>query len=618
MLGKLRRAIVLALGGTMKAPAAQAPAPQPAAKAAQPAAATAAPPASPSLVSRVRNAIGSAFLAGFALVTPQTQRAVLIAEALSGSLLGDRGTVNQNEDIGFRPISERAGGKRTRDLNILSHREMINVALFLYSSNSLAEWLVDMPVSLVVGQDIGYSIAIAADKAVAAGALKTTEDAAELTASIRKILDKFWYHPAHNIAEKAPEYARTYLVTGHLVLPITAVNEVDGTPQFDLVDAAQITGVNPAGFGTERQSAIVPGWVRFTPIDAGAISAAPRAYRVLQQNVDGLFVPKDPGQEGDAFASVEGPEDAKVMGECLYFRNNKLLNSMRGMSYLTPVADWVDALDQFTWATLDRAKLRNAIVWHLQLQGITDPNRLREQTDKLMTALVKPGSVYTTNDQTTLEAKNANLGAADSVELGRMILTHILGSKGFPESWFSHGGGTNRATAGVQTDVAYKALLGLQMRFRSIFRTMLHTAYDSAQERQSSVLPKRTESPWLTLEPIMPVVQERDMSRLAASAAQMASGLEGAIAASLISERTGRRTFLDMMGQMTGGAYELDEEEAQIEQEKQDAQDDQAAAAQDAYRKQLADDGGAPASGGGPPAAGGVGSELPAGADPFP
>jgi hypothetical protein len=600
----LRRLLVQALGGTLAGPESDLPEQSP-----KPSAVTAAPPPSRSLAARVRAAIGSAFLAGFALVTPQTQRAVRIAEALGGSLLGDRGTVNQNEDIGFRPISERAGGKRTRDLTIISHREMINVALYLYGSNALAEWLVDMPVSLVVGQEIGYTIAIAADKAVAAGKLDTPEEAAELTSRIREILDKFWYHPAHNVSEKAPEYARTFLVTGHLVLPITAVNEVDGTPQFDLVDASQITGVNPAGFGTGQQSAIVPGWVRFTPIDAGAVSAAEKAYKVLQQNPDGLFVPEAPGADG-ALANMEGPEGAKVVGECLYFRYNKLLNSMRGVSYLTPVADWVDALDQFTWATLDRAKLRNAIVWHLQLQNVSDPEKLKEQTEKLMTALVKPGSVYTTNEQTTLEAKNANLGAAESVELGRMILTHILGSKGFPESWFSHGGGTNRATAGVQTDVAYKALLGLQMRFRSIFRAMLWTAYDSAQAKQPGALPKRTESPWLTLEPIMPVVQERDVSRLAASCAQMAAGLEAAIAANLISERTGRRTFLDLMGQMTGGAYELDEEEAQIETEKQDAQDDAAAKAQDAYKQALA---GADPPGDG----GGVVDPVPA-PDPYP
>src|SRR5262245_39238366 len=85
----------------------------------------------------------------------------VIVEALGGSLLGDRSGITQDPDlVGFRPISERARGKKTRDLTILSHVDMISIALFLYSQNALAEWLVDMPISLIVGQDIGYTVAV--------------------------------------------------------------------------------------------------------------------------------------------------------------------------------------------------------------------------------------------------------------------------------------------------------------------------------------------------------------------------------------------------------------------------------------------------------------------------
>lgn len=509
----------------------------------------------------------------------------MVVEALGGSLLGDRGVVGQDEDmVGFRTISERARGKRTRDLTMLAHKEMIDVALLLYSSNGLAQWLVDMPVDLVVGQELGYSISINAQLA------EMTEDqAAEKTREIRAALDKFWYHPAHNVSEKAPEYARTFLVTAHLVLPITAVNDIDGTPQLDLVDAAQIKGVD-----RKNGSAIVPGLVRFTPDGAG-LAEKEQAYVVIQRSTDdGTMAPKVPNADGTIEVEAEDvPAGVKVVGECLYFRYNKLLNSLRGTSYLMPVADWLDALDQFTWTTLDRAKLRNAIVWHLKMNGVQE-GRLQEETNKIMAALARPGSTYASNNEVDLEAKAANLGTAENVELGRWILTYILGSKGFPESWYSNGGDANRATAGEQTDVAYKALLSLQTRLRSIFRTMLWVAYDSAQAKHPAVFPKRSESPWLTISPDMPLIQERDISRMAASCAQLASGLEAAIAGKLISERSSRRTFLDVMGKATGGAYELDAEEAQIKSEqeqggKRDA--DEAAAARERLQKQLADEG---------------------------
>ena len=543
-----------------------------------------------SVWARARLALGTAVLAGLAHVIPGVGEVptLTVQEALGGSLLGDRGTLTQNEDIGFRPISERAYGKRTRDLTILSHREMVNVALWLYSSNALAEWLVDTPVALVLGEEIGYTPAIntglAKDDPNAPEEAKTADGAAKLMARIRTALDKFWYHPAHNIAERAPEYARTFLVTGHLVLPVTFVNATDGCPQIDLVDAFQITGVNP-----RNGSAIVPGLVRFTPMDAGAISATEQAYAVLQQDVEGYLRPKPPvTKDSDArtpgvmeLADLDVPDGIRVIGQALYFRNNKLLNSMRGISYLMPIADWLDALDSFTWAMLDRARLRNNIVWYLKFTGSGSDENLKSEVDKLLGVLQsRNGSVYASNKQIDLTALNAQLGASDSVEIGQMILTHILGSKGFPESWYSKGSGTNRATAGEQTDVAYKTLAALQARLRGIFRTLLHMAYDSMQAKQPAVLPDRVKSPWLTIEPNMPMLKERDMSRLAAAVAQLVPSLETAIASKLLSTETARRITLDVLGQVTAGAYEADEEAQKIdEEEDQAAQADAGAAA---------------------------------------
>lgn len=494
-----------------------------------------------------------------------------LIEALGGSLLGDQsGADSDRELIGFRPISQTSG-KKLRDLNMQSHADMLNIALYIYNSKPIGRFLVDMPVSLVVGQELGYSVAINPETA------DITPDAARKQAdAIRKVLDKFWYHPAHNIGDKAPEYAITYLVTGHLVLPITAVNEVDGSPQFDLIDAAQIAGVDPL-----NGSAIVPGVVRFKANDRMAQKEL--AYIVLQHNEDGLMIPQAPEQ----VQAGEGiPAGVELKGECLYFRYNALLNSMRGVSYLADVADWIDALDQFTWTILDRAKLGNAIVFHLKLQGLTEP-KLTEEVNRLTAALVSPGSVYGSNGEVELSAVTANVGDL-TISLGRMILTHILGAKGIPESWYSNGGDANRATAGEQTDVAYKHLIALQTRLRAIYRTMLWVAYDSAQAKQPAVFPKRTESPWLTLEPNMPIVQERDLSRLAAAAAQVSTGLEGAIAAKLISEKSSRRTFLDILGQCTGGAFELDIEEQQIESETEEREKREAELQADMVQQKLA------------------------------
>ena len=469
-----------------------------------------------------------------------------LVEALGGSLLGDVGLSSDTEVAlqGFRPITDQV---RTRDLNQLSHEKMVQLALYLYSSNSMAKWLVNTPVSLAVGRSVSYSIEIDLEMAVAmgdAGAPSTQEEARKVAVAIRGWLDMFWKHAAHDVEGRADQYGKTFLVTGHIILPIARVNETSGVPQFDFLDAGQLKGVEPfAG------SSIMPGAVVYTPNDA---TAQERRIDIVRPNADGALLPLEANAQG-----IHG---------CLYFANTSLLNSMRGVSYLMDVADWLDALDQGTWTSLDRAKLRNAIIWHLIVEGADTPEKITAEVVKLTTALANPGNVYGSNERITLEAKRSQLEAGDTVELHRLIRNHILGSKSFPEVWFGEGGSTNRSTASEQTDVAYKALLEMQQAFRRIFRTILHFGYDSIQARHTR-LPFRPAAPWLKIEPELPIVQERDISRQAQAVTQLEAALESAVASEFISRKTACSTFLGLLAKLAGETIELDVEEERIQAE---------------------------------------------------
>lgn len=495
-----------------------------------------------------------------------------LIEALGGSLLGDIGAVTSDEEElrGFRPITARV---KTRDLNVLSHAEMVKLSFYLYSSNNLAKWLVNTPVALAVGKEVPYSVDI--DLEMTSGqkrAPTSPDEARRLATEIRGWLDMFWEHATHDICGRGDLYAKTFLVTGHLVLPVTAVNPVSGVPQLDLIDAGQIRGTTPL-----NGSSIMPGTVLYAPF--GTYDIEPRALQVIRPNVDGAILPLEP----DAYGLRGG----------LYFANSSVLNSLRGISYLMDVADWLDALDQGTWTSLDRAKLRNAIVWHLQMTGADTPEKINAEVNKVVAALANPGNVYGSNERITLEAKAANIEAADTVDLHRLIRTHILGSKSMPESWYSEGGNANRATAGEQTDVAYKALGELQQAFRRIFRTLLQFGYDSIQAKQTR-LPFRPECPWLKLEPILPTVQERDTSRQVVAVERLEASLDAAMLSELISKQTARATFLALIGKVAGVPIELDTEVGRIEAEAKTREVDQAAQANARARTAFARAGAAP------------------------
>lgn len=496
-------------------------------------------------------------------------RAALV-EALGGTLLGDVGGVaaGDNELIGFRPISERI---RTRDLDLISQDQMIRLSLYLYTSNPLARWLVNTPVSLAVGRELGYSVDVGLEESgneATRKAPKTREEANRLAAEIRRYLDPYWTNPVHNIGGRAPHYARTYLATGHLILPITGRNEVSGAPQLDLLDAGQLRGaISKSGFSIAADTLV------YEPANT---TGQQREVDVIRPNPDGALLPLDPDGQG-------------LMG-ALYFPRTLLLNSLRGISYLMDVADWLDANDQTTWTSVDRAKLRNAIVWHLTVKNAKNDQAIQAEVDKVTGAAANPGTVYGSNENVTLEAKGSNVTAEDTVDLHRLIRNHVLGAKGMPESWYGEGSYTNRATAGEQTDVAYKVLGEMQAELGGIFRALLHFGYDAIQQRQT-ILPKRTDSPWLKLEPALPVIQERDISRQATVVTQLESAIESAIEGQLVSRQTGRRIFVDLLAKLANQPIELDQEVGRIEAEKQERATDTLARANEQLRRAIAGNG---------------------------
>lgn len=478
-----------------------------------------------------------------------------LVEALGGSLIGSYGTVDSDLD-GFRRLTDPNGQLR-RDLAPLDQKRMLRVALYLYQANLKAQRLVNMRVALTVGAEVGFEVRIDRDMAG-----MDADEANDLALRVRQALTPFWEHPTHNLRVRAAEYATTFLVTGELFLPVASRNSVSGVLQLDSIDPDQVTRVEPI-----PGSILVPGRVFFTP----AGSATEKPLEVIRETAMGEF---NLGDEG-----------------VLFFRLGKILNQIRGVSDLLATADWMDAHDQFVFATVDRATLRNNLLWVLKLQGTADEGKLRAEADRLARTLAQPGGVYAVNDQMTIEALSSKLEGSDAAEVARLIRTFILGGKGIPESWYSDGGNANRATAGEQTDVAYKDLAELQAQFRRVFRTLLHVGYYSIQRAQGGIggerLPALSE-PWFTLEPVMPTIAERDTSRAAAAFVQTEAAIEGAIASELLSRETGRRAVATLIGKVLGETIDADDEARRIEQEGEEREKSGADAANRALADRLA------------------------------
>jgi hypothetical protein len=480
---------------------------------------------------------------GLARFIPEGVRRRIVEAMGGGSLLGQwQGGTGDEDFSGYRPLGQRIDGI-TRDLDAWTYDRQIRMALYLYATNPLAAWLIDNLVDVTLGQRVGFTFAIDAEKANL-GALGGDNRAQGVVDSAQQHLATFWTHPAHSLDTRAREYATTHLVTGALLLPVTfaelAGKPIDGLPMLDLIDAQQIAKVESAD-----KSAMVPGKVWY----------------------------RAPGYEGDSkpIEVIRQRERGGILeGQAFYFPHRKLLNQLMGTSYLLDVVDWLDRHDQFLFNALDRGKLANAFAWLIKMEGFTEAQCIA-YAKKLKTEglLGGPGSVVVTNAKGGLEAVSPNLQSGDVDIMARTFRLHILGSKSRPESWYASGGETNRATAGDQTDVAYKNLQAWQDTFRGWFETMLAFAYDQGRAAQGELRrswPERS-SGAVTIAAVLPNVKERDYVKAGEAVDKIATGLESGISGELISRKTSRSVFLSAAAKLSGTEIDQAKEEALIEGE---------------------------------------------------
>lgn len=479
---------------------------------------------------------------GLARLIPEGIRRRIVEAFGGGSLLGQ--TAGGDEDlIGYRPLQQRIDSL-TRDLDAWTYDKQIRMALYLYATNPLARWLIENLLDVVLGERFGFTVEVNAE------ALNITpEKAKEIQQSIYKHLETFWEHPAHSLDSRAREYAATQLVTGALLLPQSQAEtaegqSVDGVPLLDLIDAQQIAKVESAD-----RSAIVPGTVWYRGASA---TADAKPLEVIRQRERG------------------GP----LEGEAFYFPLRSLLNQLMGTSYLLDVIDWLDRHDQFMFAGLDRAKLANNYAMHVTMEGLSSQQCIEHAAVlKKQGFLNEPAGLVVTNEKGKLEAVSPDLRSGDIETLARTYRTHILGSKSRPESWYSAGGETNRATAGEQTDVAYKALGRWQDHFRNIFETMLHFAYDSgkrAQPEHRRQWPDRSTKA-IAIKVNLPPIQERDYGRLGQALNAIETGLQAAVDDEMLSQQTARLIFQTAAAKL-GAEIDPNREQERIDQEREQSE----------------------------------------------
>lgn len=442
-----------------------------------------------------------------------------VAESLGASGAGTQ----FDDEAGYRRLS----GRELRDLNPMDRDRMVKLSHFLYDSNPLAQWLIEQPINLILGDELGFSVEVNAKLA------KLEPDkAAELEREIKLQLSRFWDHPAFPIRTRADELIVGLKVSGELCLPIASRNEVDGLPVIDYLDSELIADVQAVKGSSITPDLVVPKTKDLTP-------GTPK--KIIRQR------------------------DGVLEGEVFFWRNSRLPNSMRGRTELHRLADWIDGLDQFLFTRVDRAVLANNVVHDVELTGASEAQVKAKAAEIRKSPPTKPGSIRVHNEREKWKTEVPDLASEDASQEVRLLRSHIFGSKGFPESWFSDGGEVTRTTASEQNDVALMALRRLRKEIKAIFELMLRYAYEQIRAAHGWEF----EASAVKLSIDLPPLAERDISRLGGVIQNLESALELAVDKGFVSKRTAQKVFLHFIDRL-GVPVDPDDERGQIEAEADD------------------------------------------------
>ncbi|MFL6310592.1 MAG: hypothetical protein ACJ71W_00675 [Terriglobales bacterium] len=350
-----------------------------------------------------------------------------VAEAVTPFLFGL--TAADGEDAKFRRITSP---NTIRDLNPLMHERMQAVCFYLKSTTPFGKRIVEVITSYVVGEGFKPS---ATDP------------------NVQEVVTEFWNDQVNNIDQALKDYCDELTTFGELCLPV-AVNPVDGKVRLGYIDPLQIESVEYGTIETAsgQQQILVPVAVRLKR----------KQSETEGQRLEIVRVDEDPNSA--TFGQLKG--------DCFYFAINKAKGASRGLSELFSLADWIDVFDQMMFDFADRVRFLNAFVWHYTVKGAGEPE-LEKWNKKVTQNPPRQGSVWTTNENVTIEAKTPSFAGADMSEATRSIKLYGLGGAGLPAWFFADPVDSNRSTADEMTGPTGKKLTDRQNHLKSALMQIL-------------------------------------------------------------------------------------------------------------------------------------------------
>ena len=395
------------------------------------------------------------------------------------------------EEVGFRKLT----GNPTRELPVATQERMFEICYWLWKTNPLAQFIIDIIVAFVVE-----------------GGMPFTSD----NEDVKKLFTEFWGDAANQLDIFFEKHVTELGVFGELCLPVFVLKNT-GKVRLGFIDPADIEAVV-----TDPHNAKLTIGVRLKSMD----NEPARKLAVII------------GDEEIEILSAKGQKlyETFTDGQCFYWKVNTLTNEPRGCSDLFVVADHLDGYEQFMADTMEKFSQYNAFYYDVTVEGATNED-LQKQAN-----LYRPpttGGAFVHNEKVKSQAVSPTQNASDADTGARLLRNHILGPKGIPEHWAGGGGDVNRATASEMDLPVLKMLGRRQQTVKHILEQIADFVILSAiNARYLRVAPEDA-----TYEIQTPEINSKDIKSQASALESLARSLTAAQSNRWIDEATARKMF---------------------------------------------------------------------------
>jgi hypothetical protein len=315
--------------------------------------------------------------------------------------------------------------------------QIIRDSYWQYEAHGLGYMIVARIISLIFEGGLQYTIAF--DEGVPT----------DVQAMTRKRLDLFWYDENVDLQDRAAEFVLQALLAGEHGLRLDVDPDNGAVSLFDIC--------------------------REDVKDLGLAARDKRRLETVTLKGDMMNLKERPEE---ALQVVRKNAAGYLEGDCLYFRLDTRASKRRGSPVLQRVIDELKAEKKFRVLSSDRIIQRMAVFVSTTLKGSTLKQVAEYAAQQPKT--IPSGTVWYQNDMVTRDFQSANMEAGDISVMDKLLITVILGSFGFPLSWFAFGDSSTKATSETQQGPAAEDSKRMKRGIFSVFEKLMYFVLDRA------------------------------------------------------------------------------------------------------------------------------------------